>query len=327
VVTVLQRATSCGLHRTPAHRGLHRLGRDLISPASTHGPDDMTAITVTRANFDDAVLHASATRPVLVDFWAPWCAPCRALAPTLDRLAAEFAGRFTLAKLNTEDEPELAARYGVRGIPNCKLFIDGEVADEFTGALPEGALRDFLGAALPSPAAPIVAAAKALLAGEDVLGALAKLDDAYALDPHNEDALLTRIELLLALNRASDAKALITQAEAPALNAPPIRDERRFAGLRARAALATESGADLVTLARKAAGIPVDCEAKLAYARALAAKGDYEPALAELLAIVQTDREFGDDIARRTMLTVFEALPRDSDLTRRFRRELAAAIS
>src|SRR5439155_19161605 len=141
-------------------------------------PTDMTAITVTHANFDDAVLRASATRPVLVDFWAPWCAPCRALAPILDRLAAEFAGRFTLAKLNTEDEPELAARYSVRGIPNCKLFIDGEVADEFTGALPENALRDFIGDALPSPAAPLVVAAKALLANKDALGALGKLDDA-----------------------------------------------------------------------------------------------------------------------------------------------------
>src|SRR5438874_168449 len=146
------------------------VGSDCIFSASTYLSDDMTAITVTRANFDDAVLRTSATQPVLVDFWAPWCAPCRALAPILDRLADEFAGRFTLAKLNTEDEPELAARYGVRGIPNCKLFVDGEVVNEFTGALPESSLRDFLSSALPSPAAPLVAAAKALLAGKDAMG-------------------------------------------------------------------------------------------------------------------------------------------------------------
>src|SRR4030095_3403425 len=132
--------------------------------------------TVTRANFDEVVLKGSAQRPVLVDFWAPWCAPCRVLSPVLDRLAEEFGARFTLVKLNTEEEPELAVRYSVRGIPNCKLFVNGEVIDEFTGALPEGALREFLAEALPSPAAPVVAAAKALLAGNDATAALAKLD-------------------------------------------------------------------------------------------------------------------------------------------------------
>jgi putative thioredoxin len=285
----------------------------------------MTAINVTHANFDGAVLRASATRPVLVDFWAPWCAPCRALAPVLDRLADEYSGRFTLAKLNTEDEPELAARYGVRGIPNCKLFVDGEVIDEFTGALPEGAVRDFLADALPSPAAPIVAAARILLSSDDALGALAKLDEAYAVDPPNEDVLLTRVEVLLALNRAPDANALIAEMEARAR--PPIRDNRRLDSLKARAALAAESDADLVALAQKAGHTPVDCAAKLSYARALAASGDYERALAELLAIVRTDRKFEDDVGRRTMLTVFDALSGDSDLVRRYRRELAAAIS
>ncbi|HEX8010099.1 MAG TPA: tetratricopeptide repeat protein, partial [Casimicrobiaceae bacterium] len=123
------------------------------------------------------------------------------------------------------------------------------------------------------------------------------------------------------------AKAIIAQLEtAPGPTARPVRDERRLAGLKARIALAAEASADLVALAQRAARKPVDCAAKLAYGRALAAAGDYERALAELLAIVQTDRTFGDDVGRRTMLTVFEALPPDSDLTRRYRRELAAAI-
>ena len=290
----------------------------------------MTAITVTRADFDEAVLQASATRPVLVDFWAPWCAPCRALGPVLDRLAAEHAGRFTLAKINTEDEPELAARYGVRGIPNCKLFVDGTVADEFTGALPEAALRDFLARALPSPSAPHVAAARAALASGDAAGALARLDEAQAIDPDDEDLLLTRIEALLALHRAADAGALVAQLEAPARQRTrPVRDERRLAGLAARAALAAEGGAaaSLDALAQQAAAVPTDCAAKLAYARALAAAGAYERALAELLAIVQADRKFGDDVGRRTMLTVFAALPADSDIVRRYRRELSAALN
>jgi putative thioredoxin len=287
----------------------------------------MTAITLTRANFDDVVLRGSATRPVLVDFWAPWCAPCRALAPILDRLAEEFAGRFTLAKLDTDSEPELAARYGVRGIPNCKLFVDGKVADEFTGALPEGSLRQFLDRALPSRAAPLVAEANALLAAQNPAAALARLDDALALDPEDEDALLTRAETLLALNRMADATSVVATLEAPArARMRPVRNERRLATLKARAELAPGAGGDLATLARQAAATPVDCAAKHAYALALAAAGNYEYALAELLAIVQTDRNFGDDIGRRTMLTVFEALAGDSDVSRRYRRELAAAI-
>lgn len=288
----------------------------------------MTAITVTRADFDDAVVRASSKVPVLVDFWAPWCAPCRALAPVLERVATEFAGRLILAKLNTDEEPELATRYGVRGIPSCKLFIDGKVANEFTGAVPEHALRDFLADALPSAAAPLVAAAKDLLARRDALGALARLDEAHAIDPYDEDTLLTRVEALLALNRAADANALVAQLETRAGSSSNRgRDERRIANLKARSALAADAGGDLATLALKAGSTPVDCAAKLAYARALAAAGDFERALGELLAIIRADRKFGDDIGRRTMLTVFEALPPDSELVRRYRRELAAAIS
>lgn len=288
----------------------------------------MPAIDVGLANFDDVVLRGSATQPVLVDFWAPWCAPCRALGPVLERLADEFAGRFTLAKLNTDDEHALAARYGIRGIPCCKLFVDGAVTDEFTGALPLKALREFLGRALPSPAAALVAEANKLLKTGHAAAALSHLDAARAVDPLDEATHLARVETLLALDRPAEAAKVIATLESPQRSRErPVRDEGRLAVLKARTALAATPATDLTELALRAAAHPVDPAAKLAYARALAAAGEYQTALAELLALVAADRAFGDDAGRKTMLTIFEALGNDSDLVRRYRRELAAAIN
>jgi putative thioredoxin len=305
---------------------------DALSPTTARtatpakAPDGLVIDTTTQT-FAKDVIEASRKQPVLVDFWAPWCGPCRALSPILDRLATEFADRFRLAKLNTDADPEVAGRYGIRGIPNCKLFIDGKVADEFTGALPERALREFLDRALPSPNSATVKEAKELLAANDAQGALAKLDtDAVSQD--DEDVLLTRAEALLALSRADEARAAIERVETLARQpGRRLRDERRMAGLKARAELAAPEQADFAMLARHAAAAPLDCEAKLAYARALAAQSNYEAALNELLAIVKADRKFGDDVARRMMLTIFEALPADSDLVRRYRRELASALN
>jgi putative thioredoxin len=286
------------------------------------------AVDVGRHNFDEVVLRGSATRPVLVDFWAPWCGPCKVLGPVLDSLAVEFAGRFTLAKLNTDDEPELAARYGIRGIPNVKAFVGGSVVDEFTGVLPESAVRQFLAAIVPSPAASLVADAEGLLGRKDALGALAKLDAAFALDPANEAALLARVEALLALDRRDQATAILAELESPRRAAArEAKAERRIAALKARIALGASAAGNLEGLAAAAARTPVDCAAKLAYADALAANGDYERALPELLAIVANDRSFQDDIGRKRMLTIFDALGSDSDLARRYRRELAAALN
>jgi putative thioredoxin len=286
------------------------------------------AVDVGRHNFDEVVLRGSATRPVLVDFWAPWCAPCRALAPVLEKLAAEFAGRFTLAKLNTDAEPELAGQYGIRGIPDVKAFVDGKVVDGFTGALPERALRDFLERVIPSPAAPLAATAAARLAAGDAAGALATFDDALALDPDGEAVLLGRVEALLALGRHEIAAATLADVEDPRrTRLRPVKDERRLAALKARVVLGAAGGADLDALAAAAARQPVDCAAKLAYADALAAAGDYARALPELLAIVATDRKFDEDVGRRRMLTIFDALGGDHDLVRRYRRELAGVIN
>jgi putative thioredoxin len=280
------------------------------------------AIPVTRESFQRTVIEGSAARPVLVDFWAPWCAPCRALAPLLDKLAAELGDRFTLAKVDTDEEPELAQAFGVRGIPSCKLFVDGRVVDEFTGVLPKPQLRDFLRSALPSPARARVDSAKARLAAGDAEGALHEIEAAAAADPQDEDVALTRLEALLALGRADDAVRI-----ADALETRTLRDERRFAALKSRVAFCGFAHADLAELERRAARSPADNAAKLDYAKALAANGRYEQALQALLEVLRADRAFGGDAARKTMVAIFEALGSDSDLVRRYRRELSAAIN
>ncbi len=286
------------------------------------------AIAVGRRNFDDVVIKGSAKTPVLVDFWAAWCAPCRALAPVLDKLAAEFAGRVLLVKLDTDAEQELAARYGVRGIPNCKLFVAGKVADEFTGALPEPAVRQFLQKNLPSPVASLVAEADRRLAARDAVGALEKLDQTFAIDPDDEGALLARVEAMLMLGRAAEAGVIIGELESPQrARTRPVVNEGRLAALKARLALASGAQGDIAALAEAAARSPADSTAKVQYADALAAKGSYERALAELLAVVQNDRGFDDDAARKRMLRIFEALGVDDELVRRYRRELATAIN
>jgi putative thioredoxin len=286
------------------------------------------AVDVGGSNFDTVVVAGSRTQPVVVDFWAPWCAPCRALAPLLEKLAAERAGRFVLAKLNTDEEPELARQFGIRGIPDVRVFVDGEVVDGFTGALPERELRAFLERALPSPVATRVAAARTHRERGDVEGALAILADGRAIDAEDEALLLEEAEALLAAGRADDAAAALAPLEAPQRGRlRPLRDEPRLNALKARAALGGRSGADVPVLAEAARKEPVDCAAKLAYADAVAAQGDYETALRELLVIVATDRQFGDDVGRTRMLTVFSALGGDSDLVRRYRRELATVIN
>ncbi|CAG0955031.1 Chaperedoxin [Burkholderiales bacterium] len=286
------------------------------------------AIDVGAGNFDEVVIRGSRERPVLVDFWAPWCGPCRMLTPILDKLAAEMGGRFTLAKLNTDDEQELAARHDIRGIPNVKAFVDGRVVDEFTGVLPEAGVRAFLERAIPSPAAKAVAEARSRLAAKDAVGALAKLDEVHALDPDGEDALLTRAEALVALGRGADAGYVLDALEAPArVRARPVRDERRLATLRALSALAAGGRGNLDALARRAAAEPPDFAVRCEYANALAADGGHERALELLLSVVDGDRGRDGDAAKKAMLTIFDALGPDSDLARRYRRALAAIVN
>lgn len=278
------------------------------------------------ADFEQAVLAASHRCLVLVDFWAEWCGPCKVLKPILERLAVEYGGRFLLAKLDSDAHPELAARFGVRGIPNVKAFRDGEVVAEFTGALPEGEVRTFIDRLLPSPAEPLrAAAAEARRQGEAEV-ALALLDDAAQADPNNREVALDRADLLIDAGQFDAAGRLLAELA----HHTELAERRR--ALEARLALAARGGAeaDLASLQARTAADPTDLDARLRLADALALRGDYRAALEHLLAIVKQDKQWHEEAGRKTMLDLFALLsgqPAHDNLVREFRVQLARTLN
>ncbi|HXF67308.1 MAG TPA: co-chaperone YbbN [Burkholderiales bacterium] len=281
------------------------------------------AIAVNQANFRDIVIEGSRKLPVVVDFWAPWCAPCRALAPVLEQLAAEYSGRFTLVKVNTDENPGLAGEYGVRGIPNVKAFVNGELVDEFSGALPQPLVRRFIERLVPSPAEELRRQAAALYRERaDAEGALALLARAVELDPGNEVARLDQAEIYLDSGRLAQARAALDSLSGR------MQLEKRAATLAARLALAEGAAraADETELERRIAADAGDLEARLELAYRRAADGRYRDALDQLLEIVRRDRKFRDDAGRRTMLQLFAALGPDHPLVPEYRRRLAGAM-
>ncbi|MCD6706235.1 MAG: co-chaperone YbbN [Thiobacillus sp.] len=275
------------------------------------------SLDVGLADFQQAVLEESRHRPVLVDFWAPWCEPCKALKPVLEKLAAEYGGKFLLAKINSDDNQELATRYGVRGIPSVKAFIDGKPVDEFSGALPESEVRAFLDRLVPGPADELrVEAAELRLAG-DVSAALQKLADASKIDPSHVGVRLDAAEIMLDLNEADEARRLIAGV---ADDADP-----RVPQLKARLQFMGAAGEDEAALAARVAANENDLEARLKLANLLVAAGKYEAGMDQLLEIVRRDRGFGDDIGRKTLLSVFDLLG-GGELSSRYRRMLASAL-
>ena len=276
------------------------------------------ALDVGLADFAQHVIEESKHRPVVVDFWAPWCGPCKSLKPVLEKIAAEYGGKFLLAKINSDDNQELAARYGVRGIPSVKAFVNGQMVDEFSGALPEGEVRAFLDRLVPSPADELrQQAADARLAG-DVSGALKWLADASKLDPDHVGVRLDAAEIMLDLNEADEASRLIGSV--------PDDADPRVPALKARLQFMGAAGEDEAALTARVAANGNDLEARLKLANLFVAAGRHEAGMDQLLEIVRRDRGFGDDIGRKTLLSVFNLLG-GGELVSRYRRLLASVLN
>lgn len=269
-------------------------------------------------DFQAAVLDESRTRPVVVDFWAPWCGPCKSLKPILEKLAAEYGGKFRLAKVNADDNQALSQQYGVRGIPAVKAFVNGEMVDEFSGALPEAEVRAFLDRLIPGPADELRAQAAAARAAGDPGAALQLLADASRLNPDDVGIRLDAAEIMLDLREAEEAQRLIGSV---ADDADP-----RVPHLKARLQFLGAAGADEMALQARIAADVNDLDARLALAKLAIAGQRYEDGMEQLLEIVRRDRGFQDDVGRTTLLTVFDLLG-GGELVSRYRRLLASVLN
>lgn len=289
--------------------------------SAASGADPMPEVIVDAdAGNIQQLLELSMQVPVLLDCWAPWCEPCKNLMPVLEKLAREYRGAFILAKLNIDENQEIAAQLGVRSVPDVKLISQGGLVDHFQGALPEKQVREWLGRYFPAPedapASPEEQAAEALAAG-DAATARALYEELVQQNPQHYPYQVELARALVAEGSAADARALLD-------NLPPEeRDAAPARGVRASIEFGEEAP-DAEALA--ALGERDDSEAQ--YLRALrnVADGHYEAGLDTLLALMKSDRAWGDDAARRTLLRVFDALGAEHPLTVSYRRKLFAML-
>ena len=259
----------------------------------------------TLQTFEADVIEMSRQVPVLVDFWAPWCGPCRTLGPMLEKLEHEAAGKWKLVKINVDEHQPLAAHFGVRSIPHVIAFVDGKPVEQFVGVLPESGLREFLARVTPAPSA------------------LALRQAALALDPGADAARIEYAGFLLDGNAITEAEAEFGMLSARA----PQQDG--YDALRTRLQTVREASAlpDASVLSARVAADPGDLAARLDLARQHIAHHDYEAALEQLLAIVRADRAYEDGVARKTMLAVFDLMADRPDAVSRWRRQLSTALN
>lgn len=265
------------------------------------------------ANFQEDVIEASRTAPVLVDFWAPWCGPCRVLGPTLDRLAAKNDGKWQLVKINTDQNPDVSRRYGIRGIPAVKLFVEGEVIDEFTGALPEHAVKQWLEKALPSENKKRLDRAEMEMQTGNDEAAEALLTGVLEEEPGNPKARVLLAQML-AFRDPAAAADLVNGSAFAGPGFVQVEDS-------------IKTVARMFELAEDADSLP-EGAGRQPYQAALAAlrTRDFDEALERFIEVIQSDRYYDDDGARKACVAIFTLLGNDHPAVKKYRRRFDMAL-
>jgi putative thioredoxin len=258
-------------------------------------------VEATAQNFTSEVLERSAEVPVLVDFWADWCNPCKMLTPVLAQLAEELSGSIVLATVNTEEQQELAMQHGIRSLPTVKLFRNGAVVDEFMGALPEAQVRTFLNPHLERRSDSLLAEALAQAATGELDAAVAQAAAAHAEDPDNHRVTIGYAQVLVTAGRLDDARDLFKQLPA---GEQESEAGKRLAAILSFSAVAVDA-APLAELDHTLASEPDNSDARYAAAAHEVLNGNYEQAMLHLFEIFQRDRQYADDAARKGLITVF----------------------
>ena len=285
--------------------------------------DESLSIDVTQDTFAREVIDRSRDLPVLVDFWAEWCNPCKMLAPILAKLADELAGKFHLAKVDTDREQQIAAQYGVRSLPTVKLFKEGEVTDEFIGALPEKAIREFLERHLDRPADEALKQATELVDQDNRSEAITLLQQALIDDPDYDKLQFRLASYQLADRDPSGARTTLkTMAQSR-------RQDADYKALLATIEMNELAGSelDVESLRMEIASAPENYEARRQLSTLLFLEADIDGAMSEALEIVKGGREKDRDSGREALLKMFETLGNSNEHVVRYRRLLAQALN
>ena len=260
---------------------------------------------------------------MLVDFWADWCQPCKTLAPLLEQLVHEYEGSVKVVKVNSDREPQLSARYGVRALPTVKLFRHGEVAAEFSGAQPLSAIKAFLQPHLPRESDDLLQQAADLAGRGDREQALELLQHAIAIDGENYRLYPQLAELLILAERYDEAEEVLKSLPAN------IQQDDAIIRLNARLGIARTAvrATDANTLAASIEREPENLDARYQLSAVQAMGGDYEKAMDNLLEIIRRDRNYRDDAARRALVDIFQLLGNEGPLVKQYRGKLSSALN